>query len=112
MGFQICYCGTQPGYPHPADCPYPLFTAVEKEEKKWQQAREKLRNPLIKVGPDQRFVSLDKQEIDDLLSALSFFENNHPKDGAAETHKSMKALSTKLWALLRGEAPESKGNQS
>ncbi len=38
--FQICLCGTQPGYQHAADCPYPLYRCTEKEEDKWEDARK------------------------------------------------------------------------
>jgi hypothetical protein len=29
--FQICLCGTAPGYPHAADCPRPLYNARDKK---------------------------------------------------------------------------------
>lgn len=46
MTFQICCCGAQPGYPHRADCPRPLFNATDAQfeqwEKEWLALREEL----------------------------------------------------------------------
>lgn len=38
----FCLCGTQAGYLHKADCPYPLYRADEKEQVTWDKARRKL----------------------------------------------------------------------
>lgn len=41
---QFCICGTQPGYQHPATCPYPLFNAApdSESELKWLSAARRL----------------------------------------------------------------------
>lgn len=36
----VCYCGTQAGYPHWPDCPYPLFHATPAQERDWTAKRE------------------------------------------------------------------------
>ena len=35
----ICYCGSQAGYPHAADCPYPFFRGTVEDEDDWYAAR-------------------------------------------------------------------------
>ena len=34
----ICQCGSQDGYPHKEDCPYPYFSNDEKGVEKWETA--------------------------------------------------------------------------
>ena len=34
----ICQCGSQDGYPHKEDCPYPYFRNDEKGVEKWEAA--------------------------------------------------------------------------
>ena len=36
----ICMCGTQDGYPHPVDCPYPLYRGGAAEQQRWEAARD------------------------------------------------------------------------
>lgn len=36
---QICHCGTQPGYPHDAACPFPLYTDDNASVEKWARER-------------------------------------------------------------------------
>lgn len=33
----ICYCGSQAGYPHDRDCPRPLYLASPEEADRWEQ---------------------------------------------------------------------------
>jgi len=35
--FQICCCGSAPGYPHRADCPRPLFNATDSQFEQWEK---------------------------------------------------------------------------
>jgi len=34
----ICYCGTEAGYPHKTECPYPFFRGTEAQERDWYKA--------------------------------------------------------------------------
>lgn len=34
----ICMCGTQAGYPHPATCPYPLYRGSDDQIDQWLEA--------------------------------------------------------------------------
>lgn len=43
--FNICLCGSQDGYPHRADCPYPLFRYNDTDYRKWRDAQEELADP-------------------------------------------------------------------
>ena len=38
----ICYCGSQAGYPHALDCPYPLFRGSERDVEEWERERERI----------------------------------------------------------------------
>jgi precorrin-3B methylase len=39
----FCMCGSQAGYPHEHDCPYPLYNCrSEEREREWLKARERL----------------------------------------------------------------------
>lgn len=38
----ICMCGTEAGYPHRADCPYPLYRCSAAQEAAWEAARDRL----------------------------------------------------------------------
>lgn len=49
--FNLCYCGSAAGYPHAADCPYPLFRATESEEDRWFAAREALADRTAEPRP-------------------------------------------------------------
>ena len=40
---QVCLCGTQPGYRHEPDCPYPLFRGSDTQQDMWYAAREAAR---------------------------------------------------------------------
>lgn len=40
--FQICHCGTQPGYQHDAACPFPLFTDDDASVERWARERAAL----------------------------------------------------------------------
>lgn len=44
--FQLCACGSAPGYPHRKDCPCPLYNPTDSQfeqwEKEWLAKREKL----------------------------------------------------------------------
>jgi len=54
MGFQVCLCGTQPGYPHAADCPFPLYHSGEEAMARWDRERALLREvatPKLAAGP-------------------------------------------------------------
>ena len=33
----ICMCGTQAGYPHPASCPFPLFRGTDADVERWSR---------------------------------------------------------------------------
>ena len=44
--FQICHCGTQPGYPHDAACPFPLFTDDDASVERWARERAALTRDL------------------------------------------------------------------
>lgn len=49
-------------------------------------------------------VKLSGDEIDDLLSALSFFMDKYPdRDGSVVTRKAMGKLSAKLWKALKAK---------
>jgi len=37
--FQICKCGTEPGYPHRWDCPFPCFIHTGAPSDNWRDAR-------------------------------------------------------------------------
>lgn len=48
--FQICLCGAQPGYPHAADCPRPLFGSFELSNPQliqWEAERAALKSERI-----------------------------------------------------------------
>jgi len=51
----ICYCGTQAGYPHRDECPRPLFRATPAEEERWELERQERANlkTLRRVCPYQ-----------------------------------------------------------
>ena len=57
----ICYCGTQAGYPHRDECPYPLFRAVPAEEYRWEAARQARAEALalVREGTSRRALDLD-----------------------------------------------------
>ena len=38
----LCYCGTQDGYPHTPDCPRPLYRASTRMAEDWQRERDAL----------------------------------------------------------------------
>jgi len=46
-------------------------------------------------------LNFDRQEINDLLSAISFFLKEYPKKGSKQTRKAMELLSKKLWKELK-----------
>ena len=35
----ICFCGSEEGYPHATDCPRPMFRGSVKDAEKWEQER-------------------------------------------------------------------------
>lgn len=43
MSFQICQCGTQPGYLHDRDCPYPYFRDEMAGVNRWIIERDRVR---------------------------------------------------------------------
>jgi hypothetical protein len=47
----LCLCGSEAGYPHDGDCPYPLFRATEAQERAWQYHRDRKRAFLDGVTP-------------------------------------------------------------
>ena len=52
----ICYCGTQAGYPHDPDCPRPLYRATQQETEKWERERRERHAALVLwaiLKPDQ-----------------------------------------------------------
>jgi hypothetical protein len=38
----LCLCGSEAGYPHEKDCPYPLFRASDQAWEDWRTARRRL----------------------------------------------------------------------
>jgi hypothetical protein len=36
----ICLCGTQAGYPHKPECPYPLYRGTDAMYEAWDKARD------------------------------------------------------------------------
>jgi len=39
--FQICCCGTQPGYQHPEWCPFPCYGNLESQIEEWTKQLNK-----------------------------------------------------------------------
>lgn len=39
----ICFCGTQAGYPHAEDCPFPLFRGSDETQARWFAEHKRLR---------------------------------------------------------------------
>lgn len=50
--FQICLCGTQPGYPHDSACPRPLYGGTREEAEAWR--KELLKNTLDSIDEELR----------------------------------------------------------
>lgn len=49
-------------------------------------------------------VELTRDEINDIISALQFFEESYPdRKGSVITRKAMKKVCAKLWKYLRGD---------
>ena len=48
--FQICLCGSQPGFPHATDCPRPLCHATAEQEKAWRDERARYRVIYVLAG--------------------------------------------------------------
>lgn len=48
-------------------------------------------------------VPLTRQQVEDILSALSFFQSDYPKAGSEQTRKAMERLSRKFWTVIRRE---------
>jgi hypothetical protein len=46
----ICLCGSQRGYPHGWDCPWPNFNGCERRDFDWLQDRDRLRESYRKAG--------------------------------------------------------------
>ncbi len=40
MTINICLCGTQAGYPHEKDCPFPYFGNDERMIQRWKDTQE------------------------------------------------------------------------
>ena len=40
---QICLCDAMPGYPHTADCPYPLYRGSRRMVEDWYRERDRIR---------------------------------------------------------------------
>lgn len=51
----ICQCGSQDGYPHKEDCPYPYFSNDEAGVAKWEAAHAN-KVFLLKYGVDPEVV--------------------------------------------------------
>lgn len=49
-------------------------------------------------------VDLNRQEINDLISALHYFCEAYPDEGATVTKAAMGKLTGKLWKVLRNES--------
>lgn len=63
MTFQVCLCGTAPGYPHAKDCPWPQYRATAEQEEKWDEAREHLADKLADLqGEDDEFLDNSRQD--------------------------------------------------
>lgn len=60
----ICYCGSQAGYPHAPDCPYPLYHTSEKKELEWLAAREELRRQMESPSRPEQNGEVDKLLVD------------------------------------------------
>jgi hypothetical protein len=59
MTFKICLCGTQPGYPHAFDCPYPLYISKPSQSDyiKWNTQRN-----IIRMNVMEALDALDEEE--------------------------------------------------
>ena len=57
MTFNICPCGTQAGYPHAPECPYPQYNPTEVQLEKWEQAKKaktgQRQDQKTKTAPEQ-----------------------------------------------------------
>lgn len=57
----LCYCGTQDGYPHTPDCPRPLFRASDQQAARWQEERDEL----SRIEENTRYGQLSPNRGDD-----------------------------------------------
>lgn len=49
MNDNFCMCGVQAGYPHYAECPYPLFRGTEQDEQKWMEAKTRKGKAMLRI---------------------------------------------------------------
>lgn len=47
---QMRLCDAMPGYPHAADCPYPLYRGSRKMVDEWYRERDRIRRAKVKSG--------------------------------------------------------------
>lgn len=58
-GPMVCFCGVEAGYPHRADCPYPMYRGGITVEDAWLEA-QKRRRIEIALRDDEKYARLDR----------------------------------------------------
>ena len=86
MNLNICQCGSQAGYPHAEDCPYPYFRSDEAGATKWNIAHEKkifrmingFDPEVVKFARDNEFWDLEDEHGKPVELPARWFEGEEP----------------------------------